>query len=1584
MAQTTQLQQAAPPPSSVGAGTAAPAAAGAAQAQPPPVAATTPVSNPSTPQPPSSNNNNNNNNNNSVVSPAGNNNNNVMAAPVHAFTPAGQPIYNLCTPMPAHGGHPHAGGHYAATMLQAPISSSVYVNQVTANVNLHGWSHSVPAYIPGAGQAHYMPHGDMPQDQQGNPLMQQLQQVPINLATQGVSPNQHNPNMGGRGRLRGRGGRGGPRRNDYHPRHLQQQQQQQQQLIPLPPQQQLQQDSAGAGAPNMQLQPEHQLVAGPPDGQMQPVPYYPHPYTYGPYPAAYFAPQHAALQAPPNAGAAAAAQQVTGPPIYMPFMYPNAMYNCMGGYVYQHLIPQPEYPYVPEDGSQPGGVDERGQQPDGGMPQIWHPGPMYAEEYADVLQQQQQQQQQQQVSNPNGAPGLGDELNHNNFSLPSSETGSMLSPSCSVYEASIHEMQHQMGVMQIYDDGQMASLQTIHPGAGPVQQYVDELAECVVGPPGAIPVEWAAPIPMAGPAGMLPPPPQWQAGQEWQQPPTVAIEQQQQPQMIQPQPPQAPTPTPQQQPPHQDQLVVEKNLMNNNNEVPLEEILSNEKQQQIEMEYQQQQQQQAHPPPQQQQQLPQQIEKQATKVAANLVVATVAQQQQQQQQQAAPQHHQQQQTSPVVVPQQQQQQQQQHHHQQQPQTGYHEVQHQQSQQQHQQHQQQQQAPQQQVRKPPQQYNQSQQHQVRRKYSSEYNHHHQGAGGSNSSETGIQTTKTMSWTNSAQHKKSTQSVSVTASPNNVNNGPGGAAAAAAAGGGSGGFSKSGSYSHSTKTYTNQQHYQQQHYQNNYTNNSSTSSNSSSNAGGNNNSSSSASNNQQQQQQQPQQQQQQPQVRTYGTMKVPSSPVASNAPLLERKNSQQGGATVAAAATTTSTASITATPSHFQQQETSNATATAAAPQQQQQSHYHQQQQQQPQPATQQQYAAPPAAATKTYSSYAAKRQHTVYEQPALSSVVSASASSSTSANTQPQLNLAPPAPPASQSNQNSSESSQPSWASLFANKKPVAKVAPYEANKPTPAPAPLPVLPPVQQLAPPQPQLQQAPPKPQLKPQPQLQPQPKLQPLLPAPTAHQQLQLPAPVPAPITPLITPGTLSYSAASAQAMPAPSPSASIKPLKPEPVARPAAQLDEWTNKYADFLTRQKTNLAPISLRPRGLTNRSNYCYINSILQALLGCSPFYNLLRSIPKQAAVLSDVKTPTVNAMMSFMTNFSSLPSGLRLRLNTLNKAAQNKGKDEFAGTDLQCDIAFEPTDIYKLWNDSREEHVEGRQEDAEEFLGYVLNKLNDEMLEVIKLIAKPVPQQNGQEQPEPEDGGEVWQMICNNRNKGSVTRQTDFGRTPISDIFRGELRSRLQREGEHSTDVIQPFFTLQLNIEKAASVKEALEILVGRDQLEGVTGSKTKQEVVAWQQMTLEKLPVVLILHLKYFDYRSDGCTKILKKVEFPAELKIDAKILGSKKISQKQRAYRLFAVVYHDGKEASKGHYITDVFHTGYNNWLRYDDSSVKPISEKQVLQPHTPRVPYLLYYRRSDTIQHTTQPHQQQANGGGASGGVVGGSTSNSDANK
>lgn len=82
---------------------------------------------------------------------------------------------------------------------------------------------------------------------------------------------------------------------------------------------------------------------------------------------------------------------------------------------------------------------------------------------------------------------------------------------------------------------------------------------------------------------------------------------------------------------------------------------------------------------------------------------------------------------------------------------------------------------------------------------------------------------------------------------------------------------------------------------------------------------------------------------------------------------------------------------------------------------------------------------------------------------------------------------------------------------------------------------------------------------------------------------------------------------------------------------------------------------------------------------------------------------------------------------------------------------------------------------------------------------------------------------------------------------------------------------IRLSIQKAASVKEALDHFFGKDQLDGFTCSKTNQTVMAWHQMSLEKLPIVLVLHLKWFNYKVDGCTKILKTVEFPIELKIDS-----------------------------------------------------------------------------------------------------------------
>ncbi|XP_017767311.1 PREDICTED: ubiquitin carboxyl-terminal hydrolase 10-like [Eufriesea mexicana] len=413
--------------------------------------------------------------------------------------------------------------------------------------------------------------------------------------------------------------------------------------------------------------------------------------------------------------------------------------------------------------------------------------------------------------------------------------------------------------------------------------------------------------------------------------------------------------------------------------------------------------------------------------------------------------------------------------------------------------------------------------------------------------------------------------------------------------------------------------------------------------------------------------------------------------------------------------------------------------------------------------------------------------------------------------------------------------------------------------------------------------------------------------------------------------------------------------------SQADSLQNHYNDpiafrmgeFLLNYQMDKQTVSLLPRGLTNRSNYCYINSILQALLACPPFYNLLMALPHSKNPSKMSSTPLIDNMIKFVHEFTPLSDGARLaRKDRANK----RGEDTVV--DIQSGVAFEPFYVYTMLKNTSAAgvfSVEGRQEDAEEFLSCLLNGINDEMLELIKLVNNDQNVTNNIESNVNYNNGEEEWKVMGPKNKGSITRCTEFGRTPLSDIFRGQLRSRVSRAGEQPTDNVQPFFTLQLDIEKAESVKGALEILVGKDQLEGMTCSKTKQQIEAWKQVTLEELPVILILHLKWFDYKLDVCSKIVKSVEFPIDLKLDSKFLSPntvKKLNPKQKHYKLFAVTYHDGKEATKGHYVTDAFHVGYGGWVRYDDSSLKGVSESNVLKPTPPRVPYLLYYRRCDTI--------------------------------
>lgn len=140
--------------------------------------------------------------------------------------------------------------------------------------------------------------------------------------------------------------------------------------------------------------------------------------------------------------------------------------------------------------------------------------------------------------------------------------------------------------------------------------------------------------------------------------------------------------------------------------------------------------------------------------------------------------------------------------------------------------------------------------------------------------------------------------------------------------------------------------------------------------------------------------------------------------------------------------------------------------------------------------------------------------------------------------------------------------------------------------------------------------------------------------------------------------------------------------------------------------------------------------------------------------------------------------------------------------------------------------------------------------------------------------------------------------------------------------------------------------------------------------MLIEQLPPILIIHLKCFLYDEvDGIKKLNKSINYTVNLTLPKSKYQKNKIQkslendvffvidilteqvrkQYHDRYKLFAVEYHQGDHATKGHYITDVFHPGLQGWLRFDDANVHVVTSHQVINSAVDKLtPYLLFYRR------------------------------------
>ncbi|ODV78873.1 cysteine proteinase, partial [Suhomyces tanzawaensis NRRL Y-17324] len=406
---------------------------------------------------------------------------------------------------------------------------------------------------------------------------------------------------------------------------------------------------------------------------------------------------------------------------------------------------------------------------------------------------------------------------------------------------------------------------------------------------------------------------------------------------------------------------------------------------------------------------------------------------------------------------------------------------------------------------------------------------------------------------------------------------------------------------------------------------------------------------------------------------------------------------------------------------------------------------------------------------------------------------------------------------------------------------------------------------------------------------------------------------------------------------------------------------------------SLPGFKIHPRGLTNTGNICYMNSILQVLLYCQPFNKLLKLIEdKSIGSLSKVsKTPLLDATLQFFNEF-------------VTKTGEEPAKT----------TSLSPENFYmNLISHEKFLHLKwGQQEDAEEFLGYYLDGLNDEFLQTIKGLTTPAvdsliqafstensgevekierfkydvkstvkliknePSASEEDSTSTPEDADEWNEVGSNNKKISVKRTVEIEPTPITMIFGGQFKSVLTiPKNPGATQFLKsitldPYQHVQLDISEASSIDEALLHLNQWEKISYKT--KENKEIQIKKQTFVDKLPSILIIHLKRFSFLKEkdvGIEKLRKKVEYLHLLHISKDIISSKNPRDENNQYRLIGVVYHHGSSAQGGHYTSDT-KTGHQ-WMRIDDTQLKSVTEDEVLNggvEENIKNAYILLYER------------------------------------
>ncbi|EJU03776.1 cysteine proteinase [Dacryopinax primogenitus] len=360
-------------------------------------------------------------------------------------------------------------------------------------------------------------------------------------------------------------------------------------------------------------------------------------------------------------------------------------------------------------------------------------------------------------------------------------------------------------------------------------------------------------------------------------------------------------------------------------------------------------------------------------------------------------------------------------------------------------------------------------------------------------------------------------------------------------------------------------------------------------------------------------------------------------------------------------------------------------------------------------------------------------------------------------------------------------------------------------------------------------------------------------------------------------------------------------------------------------------------GLKNLGNTCYMNAPLQCLSATVPFARFFLENRWQRAV------NTVN------------PLGTRGQLaGAFAKMVQEMWQANFTYLD--------PTNFRRSVCHYAPSFAGGDQHDAQEFISFLLDGLHEDLN---RILQKPA-----NDDPTPEHEAELErlpQQIAGEQEWQRYQRRDD---SLVVDYFQGQFRNKLECMTCHKTSTTyNAFMYLSLPIPTGrgmskVTLQQCMDAFVKEEIMEKGDAWKCPHCMAlrkATKQLSISRLPPVLLIHLKRFSYKGPFVDKLETLVDFPLKDLDLTNYMPSplppgvdKGFSQSSPIklddprsqippyrYELYAVTNHFGSLTS-GHYTAFIASKG--SWVYCDDSRLSNAEGREIVA----KPAYILFYKR------------------------------------